>query len=220
MVAGFTLPLYMLSGVLSTAAVLLMLPEPLSKPIKLLCRNSCRSQVGHTVLTTVTAFLVLILIQPVWDLSRMQIYNQESAIDNVERRSSQAAAQLLAYMTAGCILLLYVVRKLGLVEMENDQLRASQQALLRQVNQMQSHYEGKETSGKLADAAESPDDLKAQLKAANAAKEKAERDASALKEQSSSMNREYDRLLAEHDMAQRKLARLEPGQAPSSRKDD
>lgn len=29
-----------------------------------------------------------------------------------------------------------------------------------QVNQMQSHYEGKETSGKLADAAESPDDLK------------------------------------------------------------
>ena len=38
-----------------------------------------------------------------------------------------------AYMTAGCILLLYVVRKLGLVEMENDQLRASQQALLRQV---------------------------------------------------------------------------------------
>eukprot|EP00891_Asterochloris_glomerata_P006411 jgi/Astpho2/6411/Aster-08096 len=123
-------------------------------------------------------------------------------------------------MTAGCILLLYVVRKLGLVEMENDQLRASQQALLRQVNQMQSHYEGKETSGKLADAAESPDDLKAQLKAANAAKEKAERDASALKEQSSSMNREYDRLLAEHDMAQRKLARLEPGQAPSSRKDD
>ncbi len=60
----------------------------------------------------------------------------------------------------------------------------------------------------------------AQLKAANAAKEKAERDASALKEQSSSMNREYDRLLAEHDMAQRKLARLEPGQAPSSRKDD
>lgn len=36
-------------------------------------------------------------------------------------------------MTAGCILLLYVVRKLGLVEMENDQLRASQQALLRQV---------------------------------------------------------------------------------------
>ena len=36
-------------------------------------------------------------------------------------------------MTAGCILLLYLVRKLGLVEMENDQLRASQQALLRQV---------------------------------------------------------------------------------------
>ena len=60
----------------------------------------------------------------------------------------------------------------------------------------------------------------AQLKAAIAAKEKAERDASALKEQSSSMNREYDRLLAEHDMAQRKLARLEPTQAPPSRKDD
>ena len=60
----------------------------------------------------------------------------------------------------------------------------------------------------------------AQLKAAVAAKEKAERDASALKEQSSSMNREYDRLLAEHDMAQRKLARLEPSQAPPSRKDD
>ena len=93
-------------------------------------------------------------------------------------------------MTAGCILLLYVVRKLGLVEMENDQLRASQQALLRQVglastgqprgiqgqicacslkvqfaamlqvNQMQSHYEGKETGSEAPDAAESPDAMK------------------------------------------------------------
>ena len=70
MVAGFTLPLYMLSGrfhwemmpkpcpclsprlqlhagILSTAALLLMLPEPLSKPIKMLCKSSSRSQVGE-----------------------------------------------------------------------------------------------------------------------------------------------------------------------------
>ena len=33
-------------------------------------------------------------------------------------------------------------------------------AAMLQVNQMQSHYEGKETSSKASDAAESPDDMK------------------------------------------------------------
>ena len=48
-----------------------------------------------------------------------------------------AEAQLSAVLTATCVVLIFVVRKLGLVMSQRDSLTTSQQAMLKQVSACQ-----------------------------------------------------------------------------------
>ena len=48
-------------------------------------------------------------------------------------RSQMVEAQLTAVLTGACLVLIFVVRKLGLVIAQRDSLTTSQQAMLKQV---------------------------------------------------------------------------------------
>ena len=60
--------------------------------------------------------------------------NVELNLHYCDCRASMAESQLSAVLTAACLVLIFVVRKLGLVISQRDSLSTSQQAMLKQVH--------------------------------------------------------------------------------------
>lgn len=145
----------------------------------------------------------------------MRRHARESSADNLQRRSAMAEAQLSAVLTAACLVLIFAVRKLGLVIAQRDSLTTSQQAMLKQVEGLRNEYNRVTSQGKTGSdgSAGSDSQLKQQMQSlqskldeATEDRRRAKADAEALKSQSKGLEKEYDRLLQENDDLKRKLS--------------
>ncbi|KAL3158145.1 hypothetical protein ABBQ32_011740 [Trebouxia sp. C0010 RCD-2024] len=128
-----------------------------------------------------------------------------------------AEAQLSAVLTGACLVMIFTVRKLGLVIAQRDSLSTSQKAMLKQVEGLRNEY-NRVTSGSNSSASQSGSDdvsqlrqeaqkLQNKLDEALEARRRAVGDAEALTRQSKGLEKEYDRLLEENDELKRKLSR-------------
>ncbi|KAK9820388.1 hypothetical protein WJX72_009821 [[Myrmecia] bisecta] len=113
---GFALPLGIFGGFELVLAVILLLPHPFSLPGVYLARAT-RSEVGRTVLSTVSAFLLLLLLSPVYEslqLHRSEPVAGEGFAHVAERRGSEAETNLSALLIGGTLVSMYVLRGFGL----------------------------------------------------------------------------------------------------------
>lgn len=72
MVAGFSIPLYMVLTVIGGVAMTLLLPYPLYKPGVTLCVFSGKNAMARTVINTLTAFLSLMMVTPLYEYWNMR----------------------------------------------------------------------------------------------------------------------------------------------------
>lgn len=67
MVAGFSIPLYLVLIAIGGVASSLLLPYPLYKPSVALCVFTGHNVMARTVINTMTAFLTLMMVAPVYE---------------------------------------------------------------------------------------------------------------------------------------------------------
>ncbi|KAK9838719.1 hypothetical protein WJX74_001982 [Apatococcus lobatus] len=117
---GFALPMYVIGSAQALTAVLLLLPAPFNEPAVKLCQLS-KSSNGRTAIWTLTGFMVFMLLAPLWDLYRLSQHSEGSAAGgaSLERRETEATANLNAVMSGSSIVTTFILRKLGLVIHEN-----------------------------------------------------------------------------------------------------
>lgn len=123
--SAFALPLYAIVGLEAIVAAILMLPSPLSEPAIQLVKLT-RTQVGRTVVYTLTAVLVILLIAPGFSAYRLHKSDSPAAAgagNKLEVDHEQTTAQLDASLNLAALSLLFLVRKLGLVLDERNVLR-------------------------------------------------------------------------------------------------
>jgi hypothetical protein len=113
---GFALPLGIFGAVELVFAIILLLPYPLHLPGVYVARGT-RSEVGRTVLSTVSAFLLLLLLSPVYE--SIQLHKSEPPAGEgfaqvAERKGSEAQTNLSALLIGGTLVSMYVLRALGL----------------------------------------------------------------------------------------------------------
>ncbi|DBA84216.1 hypothetical protein WJX79_005706 [Trebouxia sp. C0005] len=214
---GFAIPLLILGAILSAIGILLLSPPPFDKPAVLLCRAT-KTSAGWTVVATLSTVLAVMSVSPLWDVAHMRRHAKESSADSLQRRSQMVEAQLTAVLTGACLVLIFVVRKLGLVIAQRDSLTTSQQAMLKQVEGLRNEYNrvtsgeqpktgGASASDDTAQLKQQAQSLQKKLDEAVEDRRRAKADAEALKNQSRGLEKEYDRLLQENDDLKRKLSR-------------
>jgi predicted membrane-bound spermidine synthase len=120
---GFTLPLLVFGGLEGLVAALLLLPLPFSRPAIWLCKQS-KSQIGRTVVYTIAAVLLVMLAAPLYDILHLHDRPEATAGVNIERRETEATANLGAVLTGSTLVTMFVLRKLGLALAEIDDLTA------------------------------------------------------------------------------------------------
>lgn len=128
---GFTLPLFVLGGMQGCMSVFLLLPSPLNKPAIKLAQAS-NTDIGRTVVYTISAFLGFLLIAPLFDLFQL-IQSQKATVAGVaspdtltspEHRAVEATSTLSAVMTGSLLLNMFVLQRFGLVLGYNEKLAA------------------------------------------------------------------------------------------------
>jgi hypothetical protein len=138
---GFTLPLFVLGGMQGCMSVFLLLPSPLNKPAIKLAQAS-NTDIGRTVVYTISAFLGFLLIAPLFDLFQL-IQSQKATVagvaspdtltspehrsatlTNPEHRAVEATSTLSAVMTGSLLLNMFVLQRFGLVLGYNEKLAA------------------------------------------------------------------------------------------------
>lgn len=231
---GFVLPLIILLTLESTVALLLLAPRPFNRPAIALCKLS-KTQVGATVVYTVSAFLLILLASPIYDATRLYYATRDKAHLGLDEGEDQAAkTQLSAFLTTAALLMMYLLRNFGITLAENDRMRTSEEAILKQVAGLQDAYNrlssvsegggapgGGDTArtqalqGQLEEAKTQAAALQEDKEAADRARKTAVNNADALKSQYKGLENEYDRLLAENDELKRQLSRAGGAAQPS-----
>lgn len=221
---GFTVPLFVLLGIESLLALLLLGPRSFAAPALLICKST-RSSAGRTVLNTIGAFLLVSLASPIYDLARLRAAQSAEGGPGLQwnRSEAEANAYLAMVMILSALLLMVLVRRLGLAIVEIEQLRVSRGAILKQVKGLQTEYSRLlESSGgadgqnatlqvkQLKEKLEAAEAKAVALQEARAAQAAAERDLQVVRSQAKGLETEYDRLLSEHDELQRRLRRCDP----------
>ncbi|KAI3423928.1 hypothetical protein D9Q98_009762 [Chlorella vulgaris] len=147
---GFTLPLLVILALESLTGVLLLCPKPLNTPAILLYRSTY-TQIGATVFYTIASLLLLLMITPLYETWRLY-QTAGMAADNGDATTlkamlsagdseqQQAATMLSFTLTASSLALMFFLRKLGAVLAVCDQQSASETAMLKQVEGLQSEY--------------------------------------------------------------------------------
>lgn len=137
---GFTLPLFIILAIESTVGALLLCPKPVCNPAIALARLSY-TQVGTTVFHTLAGVLLLLLASPIYDGARIYYASKEATEQtSLELREHEAHTLLSFTLTASCVALMFLVRKLGRVLGQMDRMSVSEAAMLKQVKGLQSEY--------------------------------------------------------------------------------
>lgn len=129
---GFVVPLYIIIGLESLLAFVLMLPLPFCKPAVALCRFSKHNTVARTVINTAATFLSILLLSPLYDTYALHKAKEEASHATPESlaktSSGEVTSQLSASLTAAAIGNLFLLRHLGACIDEREALRSQLQA--------------------------------------------------------------------------------------------
>lgn len=127
MTMGFVIPLYIIVGLESILGFFLMLPMPLCMPAVKLCRFSKDNQIARTVVNTSAVFLMILLCQPLYDTYILHKAKEQASASSAEELASttsgEATSQLTASLTAAAVANMFLLRHLGSVIDEREQLK-------------------------------------------------------------------------------------------------
>jgi len=128
MVAGFSIPLYIILAFIGTVALNLMLPAPLYRPAVALCVFTRRNGLARTVINTSTGFLLLMLIAPAYEYYTVSKFQKAkmgdpgaSHIATDPTDNSEVSSQLNASLIVSVIAMLFLTRHLGVAMHERDE---------------------------------------------------------------------------------------------------
>ncbi|KAK9809442.1 hypothetical protein WJX73_007790 [Symbiochloris irregularis] len=195
---------------------MLLGPIQTARPIIALAKNS-RQSVGKTIVATIATLLSLFILPPLYNFSqtnrRTANFGRESDSSGSDFESSTA---LNLVLPLSCLLLLFILQKAAITLGEREQLKTSQQALLKQMHGLRAAYDkategtgGLPTSGsqakqpsadadssssRLATLEQENADLQERLQGALKSQRTAEANVEAFKTQSKGLENEHQRV--------------------------